>query len=293
MAQGAADEMRGAVLGVSYLVAFAVVGWLAWSGRSYYATALVDRPHQELHWALKPGGTRGLALGITGASMMVAMLGYPLRKRIGFLRRAGHLSVWLDTHIFLGIVGPLLIVLHTSFKVQGLVAVAFWSMIAVAVSGFVGRFLYLQLPRTAAGDELTLAEAVELDAALGETLRTQFRLTPADLAHLDAIGGADAAAPPGFLRLIAGYPAARLGMTWRLRRFRAQCRQVPAPLLARFAKLARQKVLLRRRLALWSRLRELFHYWHVVHKPFAILLYIFMSVHIGVAWMAGYAGSVP
>lgn len=280
-------------LAVLYAAALTMVGWLGWSGRSYYSTPLVERPRHELHWALKPGGSRGRALGITGASMMVAMLAYPLRKRVPLLRRAGRLSLWLDSHIFLGIVGPLLIVLHTSFKVQGLVAVAFWSMVAVALSGFVGRFLYLQLPRTAAGDEMTLAEALALDEELSEVLRSQFRLTADDLARLDALGGAAAGARRGLAALLLGLPLASLRLRLRLARFGRQCRQVPAPLLAQFARLARQKAMLRRRLLLWDRLRELFHYWHVVHKPFAVLLYIFMAVHVGVAWLTGYGGAVP
>lgn len=284
--------MWATTLTTLYLVAFATVGWLAWSGRAYYATALVDRPHHPLHWALKPGGSRGLALGITGASMMVVMMAYPLRKRIGFLANFGRLSLWLDIHIFLGIVGPLLIVLHTSFKVQGLVAVAFWSMIAVALSGFLGRFLYLQLPRTAAGDELTLAEALDLDAELTESLRQQFRLTPEEIAELETLASAGFGADQSLAAVLLQLPLARLSFRVRLARFRHHIRRVPAPLLARFAQVARQKALLRQRLALWGRLRELFHYWHVIHKPFAVLLYLFMTVHVVVAWMTGYAGGL-
>ncbi len=287
-----AAKGRTTALVIAYLIALAIVGWLAWSGRSYYGTALGDRPHHPQHWALKPGGSRGLALGICGAAMMLAMMTYPLRKRIGLLARLGRLSSWLDVHIFLGIIGPLLIVLHTSFKVQGLVAVAFWSMVAVALSGFLGRFLYLQLPRTAAGDELTLAEALELDAELTETLRRQFSLTPEEIGELDALAGAGLGSDQTLVGVLVRMPFARLVFRSRLARFRHRIRRVPAPLIARFAQVARQKALLHQRLALWGRLRELFHYWHVIHKPFALLLYLFMAVHIAVAWMTGYTGAL-
>jgi hypothetical protein len=53
--------------------------------------------------------------------------------------------------------------------------------------------------------------------------------------------------------------------------------------------LVRQREQLRRRLRSWRQLHELFHYWHVFHKPFAILMYLFAAVHVGVAWMTGYA----
>jgi len=285
--------MRSTVLALLYAAAFTLLGWLAWTGRSYYATPLLERPHHPQHWELKPGGTRGRALGIAGAAMIVTMLGYTLRKRLPFLRRAAPLSVWLDAHIFLGTVGPLLIVLHTSFKVHGLVAVAFWSMVAVALSGVVGRFIYLQLPRTAAGDELTLSEALALDEELTERLRRQFRLEPAELAELDALAGGREASAKSLLRILLGLPFERLRVSLRLAAFRRRCRHVPAALLSQFTQVARQKALLRRRLVLWDRLREVFHYWHVFHKPFAVLLYLFMAVHIAVAYMTGYSSLAP
>ena len=55
-----------------------------------------------------------------------------------------------------------------------------------------------------------------------------------------------------------------------------------------FEEMVSAKVRIHRRLALWQRVRELFHYWHVFHKPFAVIMYLFMAVHIGVAWMTGY-----
>ena len=50
---------------------------------------------------------------------------------------------------------------------------------------------------------------------------------------------------------------------------------------------ARRRVL-RRRILLWDALHRLFHYWHVVHKPFAIVMYLFVVVHVAVATLPGY-----
>jgi hypothetical protein len=281
------------LISILYVAAFGAIAYLGWQGRDYYATALTERPHHDLHWELKPGGSRGHALGIAGGSMMALMLLYSVRKRVPGLRRAGHLSTWLRGHIFLGIVGPALVILHTAFKVQGLVAISFWSMIAVAASGFAGRFLYLQLPRTAAGDELTLAEATELNRELSEELSARFGLTPAQMSELDAIAGSGHAERQSPLSLLLTLPIAPLLLRWRIARFRRRCLQVPRQLLTRLASLARQKVFLQRRLLLWSQLRELFHYWHVIHKPFAVLMYLFAVVHVAVAWITGYAGGGP
>ena len=109
-----------------------LVAWVVWTGSDYYATALAERPHHDDFRAMRPAGRVGHGLGILGSVMLVTLLVYSLRKRLKFMQRWGDLSVWLRYHIFMGVVGPILITLHTSFKVDGLVAVSYWSMVAVA-----------------------------------------------------------------------------------------------------------------------------------------------------------------
>lgn len=289
-------------LGLLYAVAFVVLARLAWEGLSYYATPLIDRPRHEDFWALKPGGSRGHLYGVIGSSLMVVMLVYSLRKRVKILRRLGRLRDWLDFHIFCGVVGPLLVILHSSFKVQGLVALSFWSMIAVALSGVLGRYLYLQIPRTRAGDELSLAEVEELRAELTRKLRDELRLPEATLAELDriALGGIDPIDPIASQKnrrlaiLLFHLPFQAVSLRMRLHSFRRRLqRELDAPtgVLRDVTRLARQKALLERRIALWSRLQQLFHYWHVFHKPFAVVMYVFMVVHIAVVLLTGYGWS--
>ena len=59
----------------------------------------------------------------------------------------GSMPLWLEVHIFCGIVGPVLVTFHTSFKFNGIISVAYWSMMAVMLSGFVGRYLYVRIPK--------------------------------------------------------------------------------------------------------------------------------------------------
>ena len=118
--------------------------------------------------------------------MMTVMHLYSVRKRVKLLRRLGALRKWLDLHILMGILGPLFVVLHSSFKVGGLVSISFWSMVAVALSGVFGRYLYLQIPRTRAGEELTLAEVERADRDLAQRLRDEFGADDAFLERLDA-----------------------------------------------------------------------------------------------------------
>jgi hypothetical protein len=275
-----------AVLHLLYAVSFAAILVLLWGGGSFYATPLGERAHHPGYWEWKAGGAVGQRLGVVGAAMMVLLLLYSVRKRVKALRRAGPLSRWLDLHIYLGVVGPLLIVLHTAFKVGGLVALSFWSMVAVALSGVLGRYLYLQIPRTRAGEELTLEELRRLDAELLKRLETDFALSPPLLAQLRELS-----APPEPRGLLLGLVLLAqddLRLRGRLREFARRCRSVPRRVLREFESVLRQKAQAQRRLQLWERLHEAFHYWHVVHKPFAVVMYLFMVVHIAVAVMTGY-----
>jgi hypothetical protein len=60
------------------------------------------------------------------------------------------------------------------------------------------------------------------------------------------------------------------------------------PVFADFERVVRQKAQVHRRILLWDRVHELFHYWHVLHKPFALVMYLFMIVHVAVALVTGY-----
>jgi len=272
-----------------YATSFCAIAFLFSQGASFYLTPLRERAHHEGYWTFKAGGHVGHTLGIVGSSMLVLMLLYSLRKRVPLLRRAGMLSRWLDFHIFLGVVGPLLVVLHSSFKVQGLVALSFWSMIIVATSGVLGRYLYLQIPRTRAGEELALADIEKQDRELTEELRARFGLTDVQMRALD--GMVAVPARTGVLAGLARILFGDLRLRSELRRFARGVRSVPAPVFREFERVVRQKALVRRRIVLWDRLHELFHYWHVLHKPFAVVMYIFMIVHVAVAIVTGYGWS--
>jgi hypothetical protein len=277
------------ILAGLYAAGFCTVAYLFVRGSSFYLTPLRERAHHEGYWDFKAGGHVGHTLGIVGSSMMVLMLLYSVRKRVPALRRAGPLSRWLDGHIFLGVFGPLLVVLHSSFKVQGLVALSFWSMIVVAASGVLGRYLYLQIPRTRAGEELALVDLERQDRELTEALRSRFGLTEAQLSRLEAL--VSVPARMGVLAALVRIPLDDLRLRSGLRHFARSCRSVPAPVFREFERVVREKAATRRRVVLWDRVHELFHYWHVLHKPFAVVMYIFMVVHVVVAVVTGYGWS--
>lgn len=112
----------------------------------------------------------GHSIGIFGFTLMVMTeVLYSLRKR-SLSSRWGRLSTWLRFHIFTGLVGPFMVLLHSAWKLNGLAAVALLFTVIIVISGFIGRYIYTAIPRTADGVELE-AEAVrqhiaEIDAEL-------------------------------------------------------------------------------------------------------------------------------
>lgn len=283
---------RRIVLWSLYLLTFVILGALLNEGRSYYMTPYAERPHHEAYRLYRPAGAYGLAYGIAGSAMMVLMLVYSVRKRTRLLGRAVPLRYLLDFHIYLGVVGPLFIVLHTSFRVQGLVAVSFWSMVAVAVSGYFGRYLYSQIPRNRLGNELSLREIEEAGAILARELQQRFHLDDAMLTRVDQLFAAHLihkhkGAWGSVLSLLFD-DLLRPFVRRRLKRKLSAVVVLPGRQGWELFEVSFQRAILRRRVALLAQVQMLFHHWHVVHKPFAIVMYVIMAVHIGVALWMGY-----
>ena len=96
----------------------------------------------------------GHGLGIFGfLLMLMTEILYSLRKRMRTVR-FGRMSLWLQFHIFTGLVGPYMVLLHTSWKFNGLAGVTTLLTVVIVISGFVGRYIYTRIPRTADGNVL-------------------------------------------------------------------------------------------------------------------------------------------
>jgi len=275
-----------AVLASIAVVALVIVGLDGWR---YYWTPLDVRAYTDLHPQLRPSGTVGHVLRISRASLTVIMHLYSLRKRARFLSRLGPINVWLEAHIFCGILGPVLVTLHTSFKFNGLVSVAYWSMVIVVASGFVGRYLYVRIPRSIRGHELSRAE---LEAKAAE-LRQRFAAIELPQQMAERIAAFEAASVPAseddtsWLGLLFGEPRIRL----RLIALSRELRQVVGDrrLVSDQLTLLAERDFLLRRIAYLKKTKRLFDLWRVYHKPLAVLMGLIVVVHVGIAWYFGYA----
>lgn len=274
---------------VLFLIVLIVTFYLAFEGVDYYLLNIEHRFDHPDHQILKPSGALGHGLGIIGSLMMIVGVSiYMLRKRIRMFSRLGILKHWLEFHIFLCSLGPILVLYHTAFKFGGIVAVSFWSMMAVVLSGIIGRYIYLQIPRTIEGREMSLNEINQTKDALNQKLVQVYQL---DESLLEAIMQAvkrrpDRSGNSMLKRSIAKFIFERNTIKEVKTILRKQ--KIAGKNFKEVMGLIQTEISLSRKIDRLITMQNLFKYWHVAHLPFAILMLIIMLVHVGVAITFGY-----
>ncbi|MBK8702291.1 MAG: hypothetical protein IPN33_00870 [Saprospiraceae bacterium] len=263
---------------------------LAYQGFSYYGTSLEERFYHPQHNWFKPSGIYGHGLGIVGSLLIIiGVFSYIIRKRSKAMARWGRLKYWLEFHIFLCSLGPVMILFHTAFKFGGIVSVSFWSMVAVVASGIIGRFIYIQIPRTIEGRELSLGEVKAMKGNIGDLLKGSFQL---DQESYNAIidSTTDKNHQEQSNNVLAGivykYIADRktiADIDNRLRKNNLQ-RADRKKVLS----LINNEMALNNRIARLHTMQNLFRYWHVAHLPFALIMLIIMIIHVGITLAFGY-----
>jgi len=236
----------------------------------------------------------GYALGIIGGSAMLLLLLYPARKRARWLGFIGTVKGWFQTHMVLGVVGPLLILYHSNFSLGATNSnAALFAMLLVAGSGVFGRYFYTRIHFGLYGRRASLAEM----RAGAEELRDKVagsRFVPQLLEHLDAADKRLLAGHPGTLGMLVRplFVTARMYLErWQLTRFaNGELRAAAAsnPILAtqhaQFAVAVRRYIRRRleatRRVAEFESYERLFSLWHVLHLPLFFMLLIAGVVHV-------------
>lgn len=281
--------------------ASAIILWLTVYGFSYYRLPLAERPLHPHHLQLRPSGQIGLRVGMLSLGIFLCLFLYPLRKRWKFLQRIGKTRHWLDIHIILGLAVPVLVTFHSSFKLQGLAGTAYWIMMAIVASGIAGRYLYAQIPRSVTAAEVDLRELRETSQDLNREISGQRLFREEDLqAALQLPSTEDVERMPlwqvlgwmAWLDLLRPLRVARLrrrvlsGMelVYSLGGLRRSNHQDLEAVLA----VIRRQVWLTAKILFLRRAGEIFHLWHIVHKPFSYSFAVLVFVHIGLAVLLGY-----
>ncbi len=273
------------------LITIGVTVWLILYGYQYYTLPLEERFFSPLHNQLKPGGFIGHGIGIIGSFLMLlGVVIYMLRKRVKYFHRFGILKHWLELHIFLCTLGPILVLFHTSFKFGGLVAISFWSMVAVFLSGIIGRFIYVRIPRTIEGVELSIQQIERINDEYSIKLRNEYQVSEDILLQIENIANrrykGTLSAFNIFFIIIGDYFTRRKNLRDVLKKLKKN--DVGKHNIKAIKKLTKQKMLLNNRVEYLQVLHNIFKLWHIIHLPFALIMLIIMIVHIGVAITFGY-----
>ncbi len=278
-------------IGLFLVVGISVTVLLAINGYNYYTTVLEERFFSPDHTSLKPSGDWGHGLGIIGTLMMIVGVGvYMVRKRYRKLFNLGYLKHWLEFHIFLCSVGPVLVLYHTAFKFGGIVSVSFWSMVLVVLSGVVGRFIYLQIPRTIQGRELSVQELIEIKDKLAIRVRSVLSEDTSTLTEFERISTADRY--KSFkLSTAIGYlhrDFFDIKRVIRLFKNRIKLLGIDKNQRKELIKAAKSELTMARRIAFLRTSQKIFQLWHIFHLPFAITMFVIMIIHVAVTIVFGY-----
>ena len=211
-------------------------------------------------------------LGWGGLGSMVLMLVYSVARRSRKLRNIARLSYWLHFHIWLGVMGMIMVLFHSYpiFVRESplmLLNPGFLNLLAVGVvffSGLFGRYLYSMLPRRIGGEQMMVREVEEELARLPDDLPEE----------VSALWSGTAPA-----RSLRQQVAVRRQARVALKRLRAM--NLPEEQHA----LAHRRLTLERRKIGLRVAQRIFHNWIILHRPIAALMYVLSFVHVMLAYM--------
>jgi hypothetical protein len=266
------------------LIVAGVATALLHRGWSYYELSLEERPDHPDFRTLRQTGFIGLGYGFAGAALVFLNLLYLLRRRVSWMRSLGSMRVWLDLHVLTGLLAAVFVACHSTFVFRNNLAItAAVSLGVVVLTGVIGRFLFALVPTRS---EQPLLGAVAALEALVPGIQTPV------LAAIEAFPPPALPLTAGFIRALASVPA------WRriARQRREAVRLVVAQGIDKLDRKTRRRA--RRAERVIGRLAAadvraggsaaLMRSWRALHRLFAILMLVAVSVHVGVAWHYGY-----
>jgi hypothetical protein len=254
---------------VLFVAVLFVLGRLYWDERYYI-------PEEGL----------GYALGLIGGIMMLIAYGYAAVKHIGWLRRSGIIRHWLRIHIFFGIFGPILVILHSTFRFGSLNgAIALVSMVLVFLSGVMGRYLYSKIHYGLGGQKARVGEVKENLISVGKRIQSKRleRFTASVMSHPGGLFSA------WFDLVLFGWKSRWL--SFQLRRDMKRHLQVLGEKnqwtrkeIRRHRREFRRQLsfymLMLRKVSLFSVYERFFAFWRHAHVPLLYLLFLSGVVHV-------------
>lgn len=216
------------------------------------------------------GSFWGGALAVTGSALMLVPLAYLVVKRVGPLKRRVTRYVSMRTllawHIYAGVLGPILVILHTGHKFHSPLGIALTAMtLLVVLSGFVGRYLMRQFSQTIR-EKKKLLTRLELEY---RSVATELSTQPQQAARLRPLSGF-------FTRTLAG---------WFVETGSAETG--PPPVAARALRLSESMADLEYAIKTHDNFKRWFAGWLRLHIVISFILYGLLAWHV---WAAVYFG---
>lgn len=240
---------------VTGLVSLMLVAWLGFAA------------HRSPRFA---GSPTGGVLAVGGSLLMLVPLAYMVAKRIRPLRawvtKRVSMRTLLSWHIYAGIAGPILVLLHTGHKFESPLGIALTTMtLVVALSGFIGRFLLAQVSQEIREKRALLShlEREHREIAL------ELRRGPVRVREIGALSSA-------FARL-----AALLFIP------RALAETAPLSLDLRAVHIAESMADLEYAIHTHETFKRIFSNWLKLHIVMSALLYLLLAAHIWSAFLYG------
>ncbi len=242
-----------------------------------------------------PGDDVGYYMGLVGGVMMLLLLTYPLRKYLHSFRNWGPVRHWFSIHMWLGVIGPVLVIAHSTFVLKSTNAtVAFICMLLVAASGIVGRFIYVRIHRGLHGEKLNFRELQAKAGFETEEMHSKLHFVPEVENRLTQFQAYALAENLGFaksaLRLFTLGTQRRLAYAMcaselrRVMRERAEIRQWDRDKLrrrlGRATHLVDDFLLSVQRVSQFDVYDRMFRLWHVAHVPLVYLLVLASIAHV-------------
>jgi len=278
---------------IASLSMFSLLGY----GLDYYLSNDEQRALSPKHALLKSGGTIGVTLGILGFFLFLVVYLYPVRMRWTWLSRQGSSRHWLDFHILLGLVTPLIITFHSSLRFHGIAGMAYWMMVLVAFSGVAGRYIYAQIPRTLNYAEMTFKDGQQQIAELARRIKCLGVLWEDEvdgLLRLPDLGQGEGISWASALWKMLAFDLTFPFRMWRFKKkILWRCSQMrlgrnPSFPVTLSISLVREQALLSKKVFLLSKSQQMCRLWHLIHRPFSYAFAVLALLHVVLMVVFGY-----
>lgn len=274
---------------------FVLIGVTVFGADYYFADLGTRVRHPRADW-FKPSGLIGQTAGLLTFAGFLFLWLYPMRKKLGPAAAwLGRVPAWLNVHIVVGLTMPVLGAVHAGWRFDGVIGLGYWAMLIVALSGVVGRYVYVHIPRNRSGLELSaedlaqqrrqlLLELTEETGLEAEVVQSILAAEPVTDSGLGLV--------PSLWRMVRDDLRRRWAGHELRRKWEAiDGARVEPEKLRQVVRLARRQMALTQQARLLGQSQRVFRYWHMFHRPFAMTALLAVTIHVvvvvwtGVTWL--------